>query len=302
MNIFLSPSNQTANIYAYGNTNEHEQCKRIARAAYDYLTQNYSCNVEIAEREWDISRRAEEAKAFEADFYIAIHTNAFNSTVKGVETYYYGGDRRGQSFAAKLLNDMASIGIVKRRTAARTYGELIMPTCARTYVEVDFHSNPERAKWIIENTTLIGERIAKTIVEYFSISPKGIEEEKRCIIVAKSPVLRLEEAEKAKAELTAKGYTVELQDVGAPTDSKKEDKPKEEENKPTAEPKPELKVGDTVKLSPDAVVYGAGYRFSSWVYDRVLYVREIKGDRVVVSTVATGVVTGAVDIKYLIRM
>lgn len=295
MNIFLSPSNQTANIYAYGNTNEHEQCQKIARAAYDYLTQNYSCNVEIADKGWDISKRAEEARAFDADFYIAIHTNAYNDTVKGVETYYYGGDRQGQSFAARLLNDMTLIGIVKRRTAARTYGELIMPTCARTYVEVDFHSNPERAKWIIENTKLIGERIAKTIVEYFSISPKEIEEEKRCIIVAKSPVMTLEEAEKTKVELTAKGYTVELQDTDAPT----EDKPKEEEKQPT---EPKLKVGDTVKLSPGAVVYGAERKFSSWVYDRVLYVREIKGDRVVVSTVATGAVTGAVDIKHLIRM
>ena len=31
--IYLSPSNQDGNMYAYGNTNEMEQCNRIADAA-----------------------------------------------------------------------------------------------------------------------------------------------------------------------------------------------------------------------------------------------------------------------------
>lgn len=31
--IYLSPSNQNGNMYAYGNTNEMEQCNRIADAA-----------------------------------------------------------------------------------------------------------------------------------------------------------------------------------------------------------------------------------------------------------------------------
>ena len=31
--IYLSPSNQDGNLYAYGNTNECDQCNRIADAA-----------------------------------------------------------------------------------------------------------------------------------------------------------------------------------------------------------------------------------------------------------------------------
>ena len=34
--IYLSPSNQNGNLYAYGNTNEMEQCNRIADAALQY--------------------------------------------------------------------------------------------------------------------------------------------------------------------------------------------------------------------------------------------------------------------------
>ena len=70
------------------------------------------------------------------------------------------------------------------------------------------------------------------------------------------------------------------------------------------EPKPEvvpevetIKVGDKVKMAKSAPVYGKTTKFSSWVYDTLLYVREIKGSRVVISTQATGAVTGAVDIN-----
>ncbi|MCD8322389.1 MAG: LysM peptidoglycan-binding domain-containing protein [Oscillospiraceae bacterium] len=62
-----------------------------------------------------------------------------------------------------------------------------------------------------------------------------------------------------------------------------------------------LAVGDKVKMSSDAVVYGTSGKFSSWVYSAVLYVRQISGSRVVVSISKTGAVTGAVDKKYLTK-
>lgn len=67
-------------------------------------------------------------------------------------------------------------------------------------------------------------------------------------------------------------------------------------------PVPTLSVGDRVMLTKDATVYGKTKRFSSWVYNRKLYVRQINGERVVVSTVPSGAVTGATDRKYLKKM
>ena len=64
-------------------------------------------------------------------------------------------------------------------------------------------------------------------------------------------------------------------------------------------PLPTLAVGDRVKLAKDATVYGKTKKFSSWVYSKTLYVRQINGNRVVISTVPSGAVTGATDIKYL---
>lgn len=63
-----------------------------------------------------------------------------------------------------------------------------------------------------------------------------------------------------------------------------------------------LAVGDKVKLAANAPTYGTSKKFSSWVYSSTLYVREISGLRIVISTQKTGAVTGAVDKKYLTKV
>lgn len=64
---------------------------------------------------------------------------------------------------------------------------------------------------------------------------------------------------------------------------------------------PALKVGDAVKMQKDAPIYGTSKEFADWVYNSTLYVRQIDGSRVVISTVKTGAVTGSVDKKYLTK-
>ena len=56
---------------------------------------------------------------------------------------------------------------------------------------------------------------------------------------------------------------------------------------------------DKVKLDSNAPVYGGTSKFASWVYSSTLYLRELNGNRAVISTQKTGAVTGAVDKKYL---
>lgn len=68
------------------------------------------------------------------------------------------------------------------------------------------------------------------------------------------------------------------------------------------EPKVSLAVGDKVKMAADAPVYGTTNKFASWVYTSTLYVRDINGAKVIVSTLKTGAVTGAVDKKYLTKV
>lgn len=60
----------------------------------------------------------------------------------------------------------------------------------------------------------------------------------------------------------------------------------------------QIEVGDKVKLTSGAVYYN-GKKIPAWVKLSTLYVREIKGDRVVISTQRSGAVTGAVKKAYL---
>lgn len=63
-----------------------------------------------------------------------------------------------------------------------------------------------------------------------------------------------------------------------------------------------LAVGDKVKLASGAPTYGTSKQFQSWVYSSTLYVREISDNRIVISTLKSGAVTGAVDKKYLTKI
>lgn len=56
----------------------------------------------------------------------------------------------------------------------------------------------------------------------------------------------------------------------------------------------DIKVGDKVKIKSDAYIYGTKNKFASFIYNSTLYVRQINGDKVVISTQQTGAVTGAV--------
>ena len=175
MKIFLSPSNQVANIGAYGNTNEHEQCQIIAEAAKAYLDKNYDCITQIAERSDDMKTRALYANITGVNVYVAIHTNACsNKSVSGTETFYYSADTQGKRLSQALLESVGNITGVKRRVQARdSLIELNTPLCTRAYIEVEFHSNPEKAKWIKNNTVLLGETIGETIASFENIPKKN---------------------------------------------------------------------------------------------------------------------------------
>lgn len=64
----------------------------------------------------------------------------------------------------------------------------------------------------------------------------------------------------------------------------------------------DIKVGDKVKVKSGAYIYGTKNKFESFVYSSTLYVRQINGDRVVISTQKTGAVTGAVSKNDLIKI
>lgn len=96
-------------------------------------------------------------------------------------------------------------------------------------------------------------------------------------------------AEAQAEKLRAAGFkTFITTQIGEPVDEE-----------PAAPVDSQLKELDRVKMAKDAPVYGKPEKFQPWVYNATLYVREINGDRIVVSTQKTGAITGAVHKNHL---
>ena len=90
-----------------------------------------------------------------------------------------------------------------------------MPTAAPTaYIECEFHDTVDGAKWIVENTVLIGETIARGICDYFGVTFKEPERPNPAKPVTTDTLYRVqvgafavrENAEKMLARLKAAGF------------------------------------------------------------------------------------------------
>ena len=168
--IYLSPSNQNANTYSYGSTNEMEQCNRIAECAEKHLLRN-GYEVKRALKGQDMNKSISESNAWGADLHIPIHTNAGGG--KGALVMVYSKETNNIKYAEPIYNALRAIspkggGYGVRLGNEMTSGhympaELSKTKAIATYIEAEFHDNSDLAKWIINNVNLIGEAIAKGV-------------------------------------------------------------------------------------------------------------------------------------------
>lgn len=168
--IFLSPSNQSGNTYAYGNTNEAAQCGKMAAACEAALKR---CGFEVKTMQWEtMQERVKVSDSWGADLHVPIHTNAFNKSVTGTRTMCKEMKGEGYKAAQAIHKHLAplTIGTSENISAHPELYELNKPKAPAVYLEVDFHDVAKTAKWLIENTEAIGETICKGICEYFSVA------------------------------------------------------------------------------------------------------------------------------------
>lgn len=173
--IYLSPSEQPENRYAYGNTNEKEQCCKIAAVTEKALKRN-GFEV-ITGTASTLSARCNEANKWGANLYVPIHTNAFDGKVSGTRMFYYSSTGEGCKACKAIYSVLAPItpGKSENITAKPNLYEVKTPKAPTVYIEVDFHDVPDVAKWIIEHTEEIGEAICKGICNHYGVSYKAEE-------------------------------------------------------------------------------------------------------------------------------
>ena len=167
--IYLSPSSQHENPYAYGGTNEAAQCMKIAQACEVALKR---CGFNVAVGGGTMYTRVPDSNKWGADLHVAIHTNAANGQTTGTRCYAWktGGD--GFRAAQAIFNVLAPItpGVSEGVFEQRGWYEIKNTKAPCVYVECEFHDVPETAKWIVEHTTEIGEAIAQGICNYYGVA------------------------------------------------------------------------------------------------------------------------------------
>lgn len=188
--IYLSPSNQNNNIYAYGDTNEMIQCNRIAAYAKIAL-ERCGFSVKKAVQGQSMYTSVKESNSWGADLHIPIHTNAANGQVTGgtlVMLYRQSGDNLKAGTA--ILNTVAPVTPGKDyaiQTNTSLY-ELRATIAIAVYLECEFHDTKAGAQFIINNVKNLGEAIAKGVCSYFNVyyKPEGDDVTKKMYRVRKS--------------------------------------------------------------------------------------------------------------------
>lgn len=167
--IYLSPSDQNANLYAHGDTNEMVQCQRISDACEAALKR---CGFLVINNKTDtMEERVAESNSWDADLHVCIHTNAYNGVVAGTRIFASSLTSNGYNASKAVFDVLApkTPGTSESVSAYPTLYEIRMTTAPCVYVEAEFHDVPKIAKWIIENVVLIGEAIAEGICNYYGV-------------------------------------------------------------------------------------------------------------------------------------
>ena len=168
--IYLSPSSQPDNAYAYGNTNEQEQCRRISAACAKALER---CGFEVKDgNSGTMYTRVSESDAWGADLHVPIHTNAYDGSVSGTRIFCFNTTGEGYKAANAVFNELAPVtpGTSESVRADASLYEIKEAYAPTVYIEVEFHDVAASAKWIVENVEIIGEAIAKGICNHYGVS------------------------------------------------------------------------------------------------------------------------------------
>ena len=170
--IFISPSNQIENKYAYGNTNEGVVCRQIAEKLSIALKRcGFSTNTDTKN---NMYAKVKNSDNWGADLHVCIHTNAFNGKVRGTRLFAFNSTGEGMKASKCVYNVLAPYtpGESDNITVNNELYEIRYTNAPCVYIECEFHDNVESAKWILNNIENIAEKIAEGLCNYYNVTYK----------------------------------------------------------------------------------------------------------------------------------
>lgn len=255
-----------------------------------------------------LDKRGTSAGKNGSSLFLSLHSNApgkkadgsYDAVTTGTSVYYSLTKPETKNFASTLGNKVAELmGHHYRGSKTKQYPNkpnvdyysvirnAVESGCpCALLVEHGFHTNLKDSEFLLkdENLQKLADVEAAIIAEYFGVAK--VAPAKTRYFVQVGIFENVEAAADTLIRAKAAGFDARIVDS---------------EGEPVEPVSPEiiLKVGDKVKMEKNAPVYGKTKKYNFWVYNTTLYVREVAGDRIVVSTKKTGAVTGAVHKKYL---
>ena len=201
MKVYISPSNQNGNKYAYGGTNEMAVCNRIADKVVELLKIN-NFEAKKAPSGQDMYNSITESNRFNADLHICIHTNAGGG--HGTEIYTFDKSAECMRYAEPIYNNLAKLTNSTRGIKQASFAEIMQTTAICIYVEAEFHDTTTLAKWIVNNINPIAKAIVQGICTGANKEYK--DDNSHIYRVQVGAFTEKRGAENLAKELNAKGY------------------------------------------------------------------------------------------------
>ena len=167
-NIYISPSQQGNNV-GYGSYGtEQNRMFQVGEALKIILTR---CNqtVYISKKGMTFQQAVTESNKLDVDIHLAVHSNAFNSLIRGTLAMYVSDG--GKSLSSVIYKRLSAFTpIVDRGCKHKTnLYELNATTAVCSYLEIMFHDSPLDSILIINNIEKLAELIAMGVCEYLKI-------------------------------------------------------------------------------------------------------------------------------------
>ncbi len=217
--IYLSPSNQNKNLYATGDTNEMEQCDKIA-TKLETLLKAKGFNVKKAPKGQSMSKTISESNSFGANLHLPIHTNAFNGELTGgTLIMLYSNNSENMKAGKCILEPLSKItpGKDYQIQTRPNLAELNSTNALAVYIEAEFHDTKEGSDYIIANIDDIAKAICDGVCDYFGVDKKDettldnmyyVRESPNYLKTQKGAFANLEDAKKMADSYAKSGYEV----------------------------------------------------------------------------------------------
>lgn len=291
----------------------------VAKACKDELVR-HGVSVMIS-RESDatenLSARIKECNTYNPNLAVDIHHNAGGGD--GAEVYHAKNDKNDDALAQNILNEIIAIGQNSRGLKVKLldngndyFGFIREIKCISALVECAFIDNATDVKIVdtLAERKAMGVAIAKGILKTLGIAYKKQTTTTTTSTIKKGNLVSIKKGAKyynGKAVpnwvLNQKWYVTEV--VGNRAVINKNEKGTNAINSPinvmyltvVAKSAPTIKVGSTVKVKFGAKDLNTNKSLALWAYARKYKVKELKGNRAVLTY--NGAVITAMDIKNL---